>query len=162
MNDMKWFLRPVCSADAVTLHRNCFPEQSLVEVESHLRWCLRQMDKGRMVRLVAELDAQAVANGQLALYRSRGEIGSLVVAPLCRRRGIGTALLRALVAEAQRLQVCRLDIAVRSDLQWVSAWYRRLGFEPCEERTLPGNEHVAVLSMSVVSGEHLLPAEGRA
>jgi ribosomal protein S18 acetylase RimI-like enzyme len=145
VKEQTWSLRPAELADAAGLQCNCFPEQSLAEVKEYLRWCLKQAEKGRMVRLVAELDGQVVASGQLAIHRREGEIGSLVVAPACRRRGIGAALLRALIAEAGARQVLALEIAARSDVCWLRAWYRRLGFVPCEERVLPGDERVTVL-----------------
>jgi len=105
-----------------------------------------------MVRLVVELDGQVVANGQLTLGRHTGEIGSLVVAPSCRRRGIGRVLLDALIERARRRGVRVLEIAARADASWVRAWYERQGFVLVEERVLPRDERVVLLRMGHLSG----------
>ena len=140
-------LRPVCLTDAADLHRNCFPEQSLEEVQSYLRWCLAQVPKGRMVRLIAQVDRQVIANGQLAIHRRDGEIGSLVVAHEHRKQGIGGALLDALISEAWKKGVRTLEVWARSDLSWLQAWYQRRGFVFHANKTLPGGESVVVLRM---------------
>ena len=149
MNDPSPSLRSVRPSDAADLHRNCFPEQSLDAVQDYLHWCLSQMRKGRMVRLVAEVNGQVVANGQLAIHRHDGEIGSLVVSPAYHRRGIGTALVGALVAEARNCRVRTLEIAAPSGQPWIQAWYQRLGFAFHRERTYPGDERVAILRVSL-------------
>jgi ribosomal protein S18 acetylase RimI-like enzyme len=142
-------LRPARLTDAFSLYRNCFPEQSLKEVQDHLRWCVAQQAKGRVVRLVAEADGKVVANGQLAILHDRGEIGSLVVAAPYRRRGLGTALVQALVAEGRRRQVHTLEISARADAPWIEAWYRRLGFVHHKTHDYPGKEYVTILRMAL-------------
>ena len=135
-------------ADAADLHDNCFPEQTLGEVYDYLRWCLTQQAKGRLVRLVAEVDGQVVANGQLTILHNQGEIGSLSVAPACRRQGIGTALIEALVEQARRHQVHTVEITAHLDAPWVQAWYLRLGFVYAGEHNF-GDGPVAVLHMTL-------------
>jgi ribosomal protein S18 acetylase RimI-like enzyme len=137
--------------DALDLHHNCFPEQSLDEVQDYLRWCMNQQAKGRMMRLVAEVDGQAVANGQLTLLRDRGEIGSLVVAAPYRRRGIGTALVRALVEHAREHNLRTIEISASPHAPWIRAWYERLGFVYQGSHTFPRQEQVAILQMTIVS-----------
>lgn len=139
-------------ADAVGLHRNCTPDQPLDDIRAYLEWCLVQVSKGRMVRLVAELDGEVVANGQLTFDGHSGEIGSLVVAPSCRQRGIGRVLLEALIEQARRRGVCVLEIAAHAEASWVRAWYERQGFVPVEERVLPRDECVVLLRMGHLSG----------
>jgi ribosomal protein S18 acetylase RimI-like enzyme len=134
--------------DASDLHRNCFLEQTLKQVRSYLQWCQAQQAKGRMVCLVAKVDGQVVANGQLTIQRNQGEIGSLVVAPAYRRRGIGTRLIRALMDEAHRRQLQTVEITAHLDAPWVQAWYQRLGFVYAGEHDF-GNERVAVLHMAI-------------
>jgi ribosomal-protein-alanine N-acetyltransferase len=140
-------LRPVCLSDVVDLHRNCFPEQPLERTEDYLRWCVAQVARGRMARLVAEVEGQVVGNGQLSIRRGKGEIGSLVVAPSYQQRGIGGALLGALVDEARRRGLVEVEIAANAAAPWIRAWYERRGFSFVEERTLPRDERVAVLRM---------------
>ena len=138
-------VRPVRLTDAADLQRNCWPEQSLADVQTYLHWCLVQADKGRMLRLVAEVDGQVIGGGQLAIYRRDAEIGSLVVAPAWRRRGIGAALLKALIGAAEARGVPALELMASGDVPWLQSWYRRLGFSGDGERVLPGDERVVVM-----------------
>jgi N-acetylglutamate synthase-like GNAT family acetyltransferase len=97
---------------------------------------------------VVERQGQAVASGQLALRSDAGEIGSLIVAPACRRQGMGTALVRALLAQARQRQVRALEISANVDLPWIRAWYERLGFTYQREHEFP-DERVALLTMDL-------------
>jgi ribosomal protein S18 acetylase RimI-like enzyme len=119
-----------------------------------------------LVRLVAEVEGEAIANGQLSLVGPsvqrgsvvqalgrRAEIGSLVVAPGHRRRGIGRALLRALVGAADARGAPEVEIWVDAQARWVRAWYEREGFAPAGERVLPGPERVVVLRRPAGGGD---------
>ena len=132
-----WILRPARMEDAEVLWRNCFSQNTLSETREHLAWCLRQMEKGRLVRLVAEAGGQVVANAQLILWRDRAEIASLVVAEGYRRRGIATALVAALTAAARQWAVQQLEIGARASERELIALYRRWGFVPAREIELP-------------------------
>jgi ribosomal protein S18 acetylase RimI-like enzyme len=145
-------VRPLRATDAPDLHHHCFSDQSLRQVEDYLRWCLAEQAHGRLVCLVAAVDGQAVASGQLALYEYGAEIGSLVVSADHRRQGIGTALVRALIAEAQQRRVRTLEISANVEPPWIRAWYERLGFTFQREHTFP-DERVAVLTMNLTEGE---------
>jgi ribosomal protein S18 acetylase RimI-like enzyme len=142
-------VRSVRSTDAADLQQNCFSEQALDQVQDYLRWCLTQQAKGRIVRLVAEMDTQVIANGQLTILRDRGEIGSLVVAVPYRQRGIATALIQALIDTASEYGVRILEITAHTDRPWIRAWYERLGFTFQRDHTFPGSERVAVLQMAL-------------
>ena len=141
-------LRPARLTDAFALCRNCFPKQTLTEVRGYLRWCLAQQARGRVVRLVAEVGDQVVANGQLTLLRDQGEIGSLVVAEPYRSRGIGTALVLALVEHARKHNLHTIEISTSTDMPWIQAWYERLGFTFQRIHTFPGQEQVAILQLT--------------
>jgi ribosomal protein S18 acetylase RimI-like enzyme len=145
-------LRPAAPSDAHSLHEACFPDQTLDQVREHLRWCLAEEEKGRLVCLVAAANGQAVAIGQLAVLRDAGEIGSLVVAPNCRRQGIGTALVRALVERARQRRLRAVEITANVEQRWIRAWYERLGFTHQREHDYPG-ERVAVLTMDLTQGD---------
>lgn len=109
------------------------------------------MAKGRLVRLVAEVDGRAVANGQLTLHGAQAEIGSLIVAAPYRSRGIGRQLLRALVAEARQQRVGSIVLTASVKEPWLRAWYEREGFACAGERLLPRKERVWVLRMPLDS-----------
>ena len=129
---MDVIIRPARLDDAKALHRHCYPEYSFDDVRDYLTWCLRQADKGWIVRLVAEVDGQAVGNAQLTLWRQNGEIGSLVVAPDYRRRGLARRLLTALIEEADRRGLEALEICADERTPSIVAFYRRLGFDRVE------------------------------
>jgi len=123
--------------DAEALWCNCFSQGTLAETREYLAWCLRQMEKGRLVRLVAEANGQAVANAQLTLWRDRAEIGSLIVAEGYRQQGIASALVAALTVEARQRGAQRLEIGVQASEPGLIALYRRWGFKPDREIELP-------------------------
>jgi len=133
-------IRPACLEDAQALHRHCYPDHEYGDVRDYLAWCLRQAGKGWIVRLVAEVDGRALGNAQLTQWGQRGEIGSLMVAPDYRRRGIGRQLLAALIEEAERRGLDPLEIHASEDDPPLIAFYERLGFcrvEGAEELRAP-------------------------
>lgn len=129
---MEAIIRPARLDDAKALHRHCYPEYGSDDVRDYLAWCLRQADKGRIVRLVAEVDGQAVGNAQLTLWRQSGEIGSLVVSRDYRRRGLARRLLTALIAEADRRGLDALEISACECTPSIVAFYQRMGFDKVE------------------------------
>jgi GNAT superfamily N-acetyltransferase len=129
---MDAIIRPARLDDAEALHRHCYPEYGLDDVREYLAWCLRQADKGWIVRLVAEVGGQAVGNAQLTLWRQNGEIGSLVVAPDYRRRGLARRLLTALMNEADRRGLEALEIGANECQPAIIAFYQRMGFDRIE------------------------------
>jgi ribosomal protein S18 acetylase RimI-like enzyme len=149
-------LRRAAASDAHSLQRTCLGDRSLAQVEERLRWCLSEREKGRLVCLVAEVNGQTVAIGQLAIRQDEGEIGSLIVAPAYRRQGIGTALVQALIEQAQQQRLHSLEITANVTRPWIRAWYERLGFTYLCEHDFP-DERVAILTMDLAQGDQTLP-----
>ena len=140
-HELGYSIRPAMPADALALQQHCFPTQSVEEVASYLNWCLRQAGRGRLVRLVAEADGEAIANAQLTLYGEIAEIGSLVVAENYRGCRIGTALITTLLDAARMRGAQAVEIGVQPDNGAACALYTRLGFVPhrqVETRYAPG------------------------
>lgn len=150
-----WIIRPVCLSDAADLQRNCFSGQSLQAVEDYLAWCLVQSDNGRLVRLAVEWEGEVIASGQLAIRHREGEIGSLQVAPAHRRKGIGDALLDALMQEARERGLCAVEIMADAEVAWLRVWYERRGFVYQDERCLARGERVAYLRWTRSEGSEL-------
>jgi len=121
-------IRAACQEDAQALHHHCYPDHEYGDVRDYLAWCLRQAGKGWIVRLVAEVDGQAVGNAQLTQWGQRVEIGSLVVAPDYRRRGIGRQLLTALIEEAERRGLDPVEIRASEDDPFLVEFYVQMGF----------------------------------
>jgi len=79
--------------------------------------------------LVDETDGVVTAYAGLCAYvPHEAYIQTIAVAPSAQRRGIGTALLTRLIAEAQRLGVRHLDLEVRADNGTAQRLYRHHGF----------------------------------
>lgn len=127
---VKALIRPAHLEDADSLQRCCYPETSAEEVRDYLAWCLRQAEKGRLIRLVAEVEGRVVGNVQLTVWGQEGEIGSLVVAEAFRRQGIARQLLTELIAQARRRGLEAVEIGVARGDPAVQAFYRQLGFRP--------------------------------
>lgn len=135
--------------DAEALHRHCYPEASLDDVQEYLAWCLAQEKKGRILRLVAEVDGEAVGNAQLTVWGELGEIGSVIVSENHRRRGLARRLITALITEAREWGLAGLEIAVHESQPAILAFYRNLGFEPVGEEKKNGLSHSACFAPTV-------------
>jgi ribosomal protein S18 acetylase RimI-like enzyme len=145
-------VRQFQATDAPSLSHTCYLDRPIEQVQAHLRWLLSEQVKGRLVCLVAQVDERAVASGHLALLRAKGEIGSIYVAPNHRRQGIGTALVQALIEQAQLRPVETLVITANVNAPWIRAWYERLGFTFDRFHDFPG-ERVAILTMDLAQGD---------
>lgn len=121
--------------DAKALHRHCYPEQCYEDVRDYLAWCLRQAEKGRILRLVAEIEGQAVGNVQLTVWGQDGEVGSLVVSEGFRQRGVARRLVTAVVEEAKQRELATLEIGAFQGDAAVIAFYERLGFQRVQQRS---------------------------
>jgi ribosomal protein S18 acetylase RimI-like enzyme len=126
-------IRPARLDDARALHRHCYPEADFDAVRDYLAWCLRQSekgrDRGRIVRLVAEIEGQAVGNVQLTVWGETGEIGSLVVGASFRRRGLARKLLSSAIDQARQLGLAAVELEVAEGQPNVVAFYQRHGFQ---------------------------------
>ncbi len=127
-------IRPACLDDAEALQKHCYTDASLDKVRTYLAWCLRQREKGRIVRLVAKVNGQAVGNVQLTVWGSTGEIGSLIVGQAYRRQGLARRMLSSLIDRAQELGLDALELDVSTNEPDLQAFYRRLGFEPSRDK----------------------------
>jgi ribosomal protein S18 acetylase RimI-like enzyme len=125
---MEVIIRPACMDDAEAVHRHCYPHNNLDEVRDYLAWCLRQAEKGRIVRLVAEVDGQAVGNVQLTVWGQDGEVGSLCVGKDYRQRGLARRLLTEVIGEARQRGLVALEISVDDNQAAILAFYQKLGF----------------------------------
>ena len=65
-----------------------------------------------------------------------GKIEHMVVAPEDRRRGIGTALVEALIAHLRVIGMARIDVDVHVANEGAKQFYRTLGFEPSREERM--------------------------
>jgi ribosomal-protein-alanine N-acetyltransferase len=141
-------LRPYTPTDADAVWRACFPQLAPEQIHQMLA---HVAVSARSSGIVATLHAQVVGFGQLTLWTRVAEISNLSVTQAQRGRGIGTALLKHLIAlgAAQRAVI---EIGVAQRNVRALALYQRLGFRL--DRTLlldlgEGVEPVLYLTLSV-------------
>ena len=77
----------------------------------------------------ADLDGRLAAYGGLRSVGGDGDVQTLAVAPWARGRGLGRALLEALIEEARRRGCAQVLLEVRADNEPAQALYRSRGFE---------------------------------
>ena len=106
----------------IRVRRTVWPNESAWTVQD-----FRERDWGEQLFLIAELDGEIVGNGMAdrSDIRTRGFASSRVV-PAARRRGVGTALLRELVAHVARLDLDKVATMVEDEGS--RAFAERFGF----------------------------------
>jgi ribosomal protein S18 acetylase RimI-like enzyme len=131
-------IRPYAEADeagVVRLWQEVFPDNPPWNVPADdIR---RKLAVQRDLFLVGEWRGEVVATVMAGYDGHRGWVHLVAVAPRCRRRGFG----RALMAEAERrlaaLGCPKINLQVRATNEAVVAFYRRLGYV-VEERISMG------------------------
>jgi ribosomal protein S18 acetylase RimI-like enzyme len=82
---------------------------------------------------VAERDGRVVGIVTLCVFRTltgpKAYLDHLVVAPDCRRRGIGRALMEFAIEEARAAGASRIDLTANTEKQAGRSLYRALGFQ---------------------------------
>lgn len=143
--------RPCLQTDAEALWRACFPQLTLSQVREMLARAESIWQSGRGAGVVACLDGRIVGFGQVTLWARVAEISDLSVTESQRGRGIGTALLKHLIALGAA-HCSTVEIGVAESNVRAHALYQRLGFR--HDRTLlldlgQGVEPVHYLTLSV-------------
>ena len=125
----------------IHVRRTLFPNESAGTVEQQ-----RERETPDRLLLVAELDGELAGSG-LADRSSNLERAFIVprVLPAMRRRGVGTALLRALVSHALRMEVPGVSSLVDGNDAGAMAFAGHFGFEEVDRqveqvRSIEGTE----------------------
>lgn len=116
------------SSDLRSLHQACFAERSLPQFGEGFRRALAAQRNGRCIYLVAVEAKRPIAAGQLTVYGNNVEIADVAVAPDCRGRGVGTALITVLTRIASFAGFESVEICVMQGNVRARALYERLGF----------------------------------
>jgi len=93
-------------------------------------------DETRGFLLLARDDHGIVGVAYVAVIPSAEHCGlvgwleELYVTPRCRDRGIGTALLSAVLARARKNDIAAIDLEIDAGHNRAASLYRRLGFRP--------------------------------
>ena len=118
----------ITPADHPHLITACWPQRPKNEIDdlfNRVYW-LRQQQRGN--GFVGRYDDGVVAFGMLTVWARRAEISDLIVDVQLRNRGIGTALIHFLTAEARKRCCDVLEIGVMSHNRAALRLYQRLGF----------------------------------
>jgi len=84
-----------------------------------------------------------------AQHGDTGRVGGMWVEPESRRRGVGVALLDAVIGWARARGLTRLELLAPSHSAAALALYRRAGFRDTGARRLmPGRPHLEVVEMA--------------
>ena len=89
---------------------------------------LSQLASERHVLLVAEEGGKAVGYVGMMHVLDEGHVTILAVSPLCRRRGLGTKLMEALIERARELKLSFVTLEVRVSNTVARSLYGKLGF----------------------------------
>jgi GNAT superfamily N-acetyltransferase len=116
--------------DVGSLQRHCYHDQRVDGLRDYWAWCLDPRRSDRIVRLVAVEGGQAVGTVELTCWSGWGEVGSLIVAPAFRRRGVGRQLPAALAVWARLRGVPRLALMVGRENHAARRLYAQAGFFP--------------------------------
>jgi RimJ/RimL family protein N-acetyltransferase len=127
------------------------------QLEAHVR---RSAESGALIFKVLDHDQSVIGHVEIGsidrLNRSL-RIGRVFVAPECRGRGLGVALMRAALGVAfDRLRVHRVELAVFDFNQAAIACYERVGFRRegvRREMFESGNGYWSEIIMSMLESE---------
>lgn len=112
--------------EVLALERELFPEDAWSEA---LFWSELAEVGSRWYRVaVDDRDGRLLGYAGLCAYDDEAYVQTLAVAPDAQGRGVGAALLAALVAEAAAREVDDLLLEVRADNTRAQALYDRFGF----------------------------------
>lgn len=137
------------------------PEEVTMTVEEEKAFIRGQNESPVNLMLLAFVDGEHAGNASLmgfsmARYRHRAQLGVALYQKFT-GRGVGTALLKELIAIARQKGLEQLELEVAAHNTGAVALYRKLGFEVCG--TLPRNmkypdgSYEDVLFMAKLLGE---------
>ena len=93
-----------------------------------------ELPDGHHEFLAAEADGKLLGYVGMMYVLDEGYISNVAVAPDCRRQGIASALIAALLRRAKELQLSFVTLEVRESNAPAIALYERFGFAPVGRR----------------------------
>jgi N-acetylglutamate synthase-like GNAT family acetyltransferase len=94
-------IRKASLKDVTSLHKNLFQNRTLVKVQDFLLKDLAMMDKGDMIRLVAEMNDEVIGNIQIyfkfdhSLFHHTAEMHTVRVNDDFRRIGVASKMIES-------------------------------------------------------------------
>jgi len=129
-----WIIRPATEADLgeiMALEHECFPQDAWSAENMHF-----ELLAHHTTYLVATIDEKLVGYAGLSKVPAsdQGDIQTIAVSPSVRGKGLGRALMDALLNEARRLHAQEIFLEVRADNPAAQKLYFALGFEHIDTR----------------------------
>jgi len=122
----EYIIRPITPADidAVwNIEKMCF------SVPWSRQSFVLEVEKNKCARyVVAEHLGIVIGYGGMWLIVDEAHITNIAVHPLFRRKGVGEAILKALMMEARRMGIDRMTLEVRASNIAAQNLYKKLGF----------------------------------
>ena len=122
--------RPAEITDASAVYSACYAKQNHAQFLQGFRHSIREQERGRRRHLLAEGGKGIVGSGKLI-------------------RGIGTAMIHLLIAEAAQWGYGLVEIGAEISNSGALSLYRRLGFGEARECIRPGKEPAILLSRRI-------------
>jgi len=152
------YLRPLRASDCGPLADSCWPRHAPDYLRTWLDRTLGLCAQGKAFGLVAVPEKQdncPLAYGQITCWPHVAEISDLIVSAAWRGQGIGSNLIRTLIAKASIWPVPAVEIGAALSNARALALYRRLGFIDTRTLTLDlgsGPEPVLYLTIGLEQG----------
>lgn len=143
LEDVRW--RLARADDWTGLREFCYPQDGVLVFREAFRRSLGRQEAGRARHLLGEWEGMILASGQLVRYGGVGELADLMVAVGWRGRGLGSALIGRLEAEAGVLGWWPLEVGVARENVRAWALYERLGYVVDREVRLASGDTAVVL-----------------
>jgi ribosomal protein S18 acetylase RimI-like enzyme len=127
-------IRKASSKDATSLHKNLFQGRMLSKVRDFLLKDLEMMDKGDMIRLVAEVNGEVVGNIQIyfkfdhPLFHHTAEMHTVRVFENYRRIGVATKMIESALMLSKQKNIEIMTVWVDGNNIPATHLYHRAGF----------------------------------
>jgi GNAT superfamily N-acetyltransferase len=154
--------RSVRLTDSDSLYADCWSGRSFAAVYNLVQRAARSQLDGRGLGLVIPGENNKVIGyGQMLMWPSCAEISDMIVVEAYRGRGLGTAIIQALVQKALKLGADEAEIGASLNNPRAAALYRRLGFVDSHTVLLnlgKGKEHVLFLRLKLHTAHYSRPS----
>jgi ribosomal protein S18 acetylase RimI-like enzyme len=127
-------VRKVSLKDVTSLHKSLFQNRSLSKVRDFLLKDLAMMDKGDMIRLIAEMNGEVIGNIQIyfkfdhPLFHHTAEMHTVRVNEYCRRIGVATKLIESALMLSKQKSIEIMTVWVNGNNIPATHLYHKMGF----------------------------------
>ena len=127
-------IRKASLKDVTSLHKSLFQNRTLSKVRDFLLKDLEMMDKGVMIRLVAEMSGLVIGNIQIyfkfdhPLFHHTAEMHTVRVNDNCRRIGVATKLIESALMLSKQKIIEVMTVLVDGNNIPATRLYHKMGF----------------------------------